>query len=209
MAAAAIGRPPDFAQADYSSQGPTRDGRITPEISGPTDVWSVIYQDRFAGTSAASPHVAGIAAVLRQAYPSYNAAQTEALIKACAVDLSLADPEPDNIFGWGRILLPDVPTDATRPTTVAWAATVRKGKLAALRYRVNDAGFSAGPAVVTIQIKNSRGKVVKTLGPIGGRPMCQPLAVQFTCNLAKGVYTFYVKAVDAAGNTATKSAAPS
>jgi hypothetical protein len=67
---------------------------------------------------------------------------------------------------------------------------------------VNDAGFSAGPAVVTIQIKNSRGKVVKTLGPIGGRPMCRPLAMQFICKLTKGSYTFYVKAVDAAGNAA-------
>jgi len=81
MAVAAVERAPAFAQASYSSQGPTRDGRITPEISGPTAVSCVTYPTTFTGTSSASPHVAGLAAIIRQAYPSCNAAYVELLIR--------------------------------------------------------------------------------------------------------------------------------
>lgn len=202
MAAGAIGRAPGFTQENYSSQGPTRDGRITPEIATPSDVASTTYPEGFSGTSAASPHLAGVAAILRQAYPSYTNAQIEDLIKANAVDLGLAGP--DNSFGWGRILLPVVPQDTTRPVTQAKAAGVKRLKKATLRYYVLDGGFSAGPAKVTIQVKNSKGKVVKTLGPFTKRPMCQWLSATFVCTLPKGTYKFFVKATDKAGNGAAK-----
>jgi len=76
--------------------------------------------------------------------------------------------------------------------------------VATLRYQVNDYGFSAGPATVTIVIKNAKGKVVKTLGKYTKRPMCRPLTCKFRCKLAKGRYRYYVKATDAAGNRAKK-----
>jgi len=57
---------------------------------------------------------------------------------------------------------------------------------------------------VTIVIKNSRGRVVKTLGKYAKRPMCLPLMCKFRCKLAKGRYRYYVKATDAAGNRAAK-----
>jgi len=196
----AVERAPAFLQATYSSQGPTRDGRILPEISGPTATAGVTIPV-FTGTSSASPHVAGIAAILRQAYPSYTAAQIEDLVKANAVDLGAAGP--DNVFGWGRILLPVVPTDTTRPVTKASYESVRRGTYAVLPYRVNDVGFSAGPARVTIVIKNRYGKTVKTLGPVGDKPMCTALTWKFRCLLAKGTYRFTVKATDAAGLRAT------
>ena len=196
----AVERAPTFAQADYSSQGPTRDGRILPEISGPTATAGFTIPV-FTGTSASSPHVAGIAAILRQAYPSYTAAQIESLIKTGAVDLGVTGP--DSVFGWGRILLPVVPTDTTRPVTKASYESVKLGGYAVLPYRVNDAGFSAGPAKVTIVIKNRSGRVVRTLGPVSNKPMCTPLTWKFRCRLAKGTYTFSVKATDAAGLRAT------
>jgi subtilisin family serine protease len=200
MSVGAIERAPAFLQADYSAQGPTRDGRILPEISGPTATAGVTFPV-FTGTSAASPHVAGIAAILRQAYPSYTAAQIEELIKTNAVDLGVAGP--DSVFGWGRILLPAVPTDTTRPVTKASFESVKRGGYAVLPYRVNDAGFSAGPAKVTIVIKNGSGKVVKTLGPASNKPMCTALTWKFRCTLSKGTYRFFVKATDAAGLRAT------
>ncbi len=51
--------------AFYSSQGPTNDGRIKPDVSAPSCVASTVYAPMcFNGTSAASPVAAGMAALL-------------------------------------------------------------------------------------------------------------------------------------------------
>ena len=51
----------------YSSQGPTDDGRAKPDLVGPTYVTSNPEWPGTAGTSAATAHLAGAAALLRQA----------------------------------------------------------------------------------------------------------------------------------------------
>lgn len=56
----------DLTVADYSSRGPTEDGRQKPEIVGPTYVTSNLSFPGTGGTSASTPHVAAAAALLRQ-----------------------------------------------------------------------------------------------------------------------------------------------
>ncbi|MFX1324968.1 MAG: S8 family peptidase [Promethearchaeota archaeon] len=53
------------------------------------------------GTSMATPHVSGLAALLKSAFPTNNANETEALIYNYATDLG--DPGFDIYFGHGRI----------------------------------------------------------------------------------------------------------
>jgi hypothetical protein len=90
--------------ADYSSQGPTTDGRIKPDISGPTDVINPAFateeQRTFSGTSAATPHVAAAALLTLQAYPEYSA---DALFKALTTHTKkLGSIVPNNQTGYGR-----------------------------------------------------------------------------------------------------------
>jgi hypothetical protein len=97
-------------------------------------------------------------------------------------------------------------TDTVRPTAVApSAARVVRGKVATLRYRVNDAAPNLGTATATIKIKNRKGKLVKTL-KLAAKPVNTLQKAKFKCRLAKGKYRFYVSAVDAAGNRCTRAA---
>ena len=59
-------------QEPYSSQGPTNDGRIKPDIMGPDHVSNSI-NGIFTGTSASSPHVAGAAALVLEKFPKISA----------------------------------------------------------------------------------------------------------------------------------------
>jgi hypothetical protein len=88
--------------------------------------------------------------------------------------------------------------DSVGPTTEALAnATVRRGRTATLRYRVNDA--LSPKAKVTIRIRKLSGRLVKSL-PVVTRTTNAATSSRFTCGLAKGRYRFYIEAKDLAGN---------
>ena len=103
----------------YSSNGPTNDGRIKPDISAPSVVDSAsYYPEAFNGTSAAAPHVAAAAALVIQAFPEFthNPTETVKFIQDRAIDLGPSGP--DNAFGVGRLNLGAAPTDASEPEAV-------------------------------------------------------------------------------------------
>ncbi|MEA1949339.1 MAG: CFI-box-CTERM domain-containing protein [Thermodesulfobacteriota bacterium] len=89
-------------QETFSSRGPTNDGRIKPDICGPDWVLNYTF-GRFSGTSAASPHVAGAAALILSRYNSYNASQIWDCLAASAIDMGSSGK--DNIYGHGRLNL--------------------------------------------------------------------------------------------------------
>lgn len=96
--------------ADYSSQGPTFDGRIKPELVAPAGVRTLSYGSEYRGTSAAAPHVAGAAALLKSADPDHYNAQNlyKALVRST---VDMGDPGRDNVYGYGRLdlsLLPPI-----------------------------------------------------------------------------------------------------
>lgn len=94
-----------------SSRGPTRDRRLKPEISARgTNQLSTAPDNGtlvFGGTSAAAPGVAGVCALLYQAYKNFNGGQNpeSALIKAAIMNTAtdIGTPGPDYQFGFGVI----------------------------------------------------------------------------------------------------------
>ncbi|MBI4299940.1 MAG: S8 family serine peptidase, partial [Chloroflexi bacterium] len=107
--------------ADFSSRGPTADGRVKPDLLMPgygiiscrargTNMGHVIdeFYTEASGTSMATPHASGTVALLLEAKPDLNPAQVKnVLIRSC-VNLGL----PPNSQGAGRV-------DAYRALTLA------------------------------------------------------------------------------------------
>lgn len=89
----------------YSSRGPTVDGRTKPDISAPTHVSTLLTGPwGFGGTSGATPHVAGAAAILKGAKPAYTPDQISSELQGWAADLGAAGK--DNDTGSGKLDLP-------------------------------------------------------------------------------------------------------
>jgi serine protease AprX len=98
--------------ASFSSRGPTKDGRIKPDVVLPgvsiracraagTSMGTPVgdHYTQASGTSMATPHAAGVAALLLQAMPDLTPAQLKARFRAMAVDLGL----DENAQGAGRV----------------------------------------------------------------------------------------------------------
>jgi hypothetical protein len=94
-----------------SSRGPAEDGRIKPDLCAIAQGSLTTDADdkyRFgSGTSAASPAIAGIYAVLVQAYRNLHNGQNppSALLKGTLLNTAedLGRPGPDYEYGWGRV----------------------------------------------------------------------------------------------------------
>jgi hypothetical protein len=93
----------------YSSQGPTNDDRVKPDITAPTGEGLPVYpKGGFTGTSGAAPLAAGAAALVWQKFPDMKYDEVKAFLRGNVKDLG--DKGEDNQFGAGRIALP-VPDD--------------------------------------------------------------------------------------------------
>ena len=98
--------------ANFSSRGPTADGRVKPDISAPgskivaaratgTSMGTPV-DDKYTsaqGTSMATPHVAGLCALILKANPRLTPAEVKRILRDTCIDLKM-DP---NIQGQGRV----------------------------------------------------------------------------------------------------------
>ncbi len=93
------------ALASYSSNGPSLDRRLKPEVSAPTGVISQAYtlegngDGRFHGTSAAAPHVVGLAALLASTGEKPRGPALRAAIEHSTQPMG--QPQPNNGYGRG------------------------------------------------------------------------------------------------------------
>jgi len=115
--------------APFSSIGPTRDGRLKPEVCAPGFVItsalsasanpSVIAKERimylpqapafsqgyinFEGTSMAAPHVAGTVALMLEANPTLTPAEAKLLLQRNAREDQFTAATPNDRWGFGKI----------------------------------------------------------------------------------------------------------
>lgn len=96
--------------AQFSLRGPSAyEGDIKPDVSAPgVNILSSIPNNLYAlrsGTSMASPHVAGVAALVYQANPQLTPDQVEQIITSTATPLNDAEnvAKPNHAYGHGKV----------------------------------------------------------------------------------------------------------
>ncbi len=107
----AVGVNPPYPAESYSSEGPTNGpggapegGQLKPDIAAFAGVSTASYGTRgFSGTSAATPHVAGAAALVSNRYPTFGPEELRFHLEEMAVDQGPACA--DTRYGYGRLLL--------------------------------------------------------------------------------------------------------
>ena len=98
----AVNPPPEF----FSSQGPTNDGRVKPDLMGPDRV-RTSKSTSVTGTSFASPHVGGAAALVLAQEPTLGPEQVAAILESVASDIGAAGK--DAATGSGRLVSAPLP----------------------------------------------------------------------------------------------------
>ena len=109
----AVGAAPSddtFTIEEFSSRGPAPDGRVKPDIVGADEGDSAVW-GHWSGTSQASPHIAGLAALVKQRFPDYSPAQIADYLKDHAEERGV--PGPDNTWGYGFARLPALDEDTS------------------------------------------------------------------------------------------------
>jgi subtilisin family serine protease len=158
----------DDVIADFSSSGPSGiDLGFKPELSAPgVSIFSSVPSgwDVFSGTSMASPHVAGGAALLLQRHPGWTPAQIKSALVLTGRPVWADDTHARETLatreGGGLIDL----AAANNPLLFADPASVslgflRPGAVVARTVRMTDAGGGAGVWTASLQIQQGVGNV--------------------------------------------------
>ena len=163
---------------NYSSRGPTRDGRSPkPEVLGLTGV-GTSNRGTYHGTSAATPHVAGLAALARQRFPSLTATQVVYYLTSNA-EQQFGLGSPNNSWGYGFAELPGL----TEPNNILVSVISGDGPRITVSYDRSQWDAS-DTHVYQFRIRSTTGDVTPVTAPRGTRAVVNP-----AWNLLTDLYT--------------------
>ncbi|MDW7725840.1 MAG: S8 family serine peptidase [Candidatus Methanoperedens sp.] len=197
--------------AGFSSRGPTTDERIKPDVSAPgVDINSLRhdssgYRNDYSGTSMATPHVSGAAALLLHAANTLGISLTPSdiknILKNTAVDLGAEGN--DNTYGAGRIdvfaaikSLDTAPAVSANPTSYPGGyQAARNGDNITLNATITDSGFGVKNATINVSsINSSLSDIILT--NVSGYWINESVIV----NAADGTYYLNITAYDNVSN---------
>jgi serine protease AprX len=198
--------------ASFSSYGPTADGRIKPDVvadgvnnyipsATPNTLTGYTYGS---GTSFSCPLVAGVAALILQAHPSWTPRQVRDALRNTASNHS----NPDSLYGWGIInalaAINYNPASADTGNVSGNNNTPSNFELAqnfpnpfnpstTIKYEIKEGGF------VTLNVYNLLGNLVATL--VNENQPAGTYYVNFNINSARtplpsGVYFYRLQIGD-------------
>ncbi|OGF57340.1 MAG: hypothetical protein A2Z21_02325 [Candidatus Fraserbacteria bacterium RBG_16_55_9] len=185
---------PDGKLLVYSSQGPTKDGRIKPDVTAPSHVSTSSYgrwtgegsgrNPGFTGTSSASPHVAGAAALVKQAFPNDTPEQIKQFLEGRAEDAG--EPGKDSRYGSGILSLGQppgqLPTIAgIEPTSVLPGSTIQASIGGTNLLEATAITFSGSGVTAVLQA--------------GGTATTLPITITVAADASPGARTFIITAL--------------
>jgi subtilisin family serine protease len=174
VAASSESGPPDVI-AGFSDSAPTPLSlQFKPDVTAPGEnILSSIpgnQWDRWNGTSMASPHVAGAAALLEQRHPTWTVAQVKSALTTTGDPVRAAAGSGEvsaTREGGGRIDLPraDAPLVFVSPTSLSFGL-VGHGETQSRQIALTDAGGGPAPWTATIAAQSSvRGAALTLSAP--------------------------------------------
>lgn len=202
----------------FSSRGPTADGRMKPDIGAPGQMvasavnnkqfagWMgdyTLYQSQFngetqywtmfSGTSMASPHAAGIVALMLEANPSLNISDVRQILRTTAIRDDLTGADSNSNFGYGRINAYDAVKQALSLShnytlgSLEYGFTVFPNPAGNI---LNIMGFSSMPDLCNFQLYDMQGRLVfqKIIEP----KMNGTVTVDIS-NICDGLYLYNLK----------------
>jgi hypothetical protein len=158
----------------FSSQGPTFDGRIKPDLCARgSGVYTVVVSQQTGyatggGTSFASPLTAGACALILQAHPDWAPWQLRHALRATATQAA----NPDTFVGWGIVQAFDAyqaptsvpPAVATVGTRLRLSAVPNPSNYEMKIEFLNHSPLLAGLGLpLEVQVFDVRGRLVSTL----------------------------------------------
>lgn len=191
-------------RASYSGRGHRIDGERILWISAPDDPTTAALWDShpasyqtYGGTSGASPHVAGVAALLVQQDPTRTGDDVRAAIQAGAISDEFTGAVPNDDYGWGKLrayrsLFGGDPPGNAAPTLSIPRSQAHPGVAASVDLGATDPDGD----VAALKLEVDRDYDGTFEEPLAG----PALPVTFD---ALGTYVLKVRATDGGGKSAT------
>jgi hypothetical protein len=172
--------------ASFSDSGPTTTSlELKPDVTAPgEDILSSIpgnNWDSWAGTSMATPHVAGAAAVLKERHPTWTVQEIKSALATTGdpVKAAAGGAEASALReGGGRINLPraDQPLIFVSPTNLSFGL-VKRGQTAAQTITLTDAGGGTAGWTPAVSAQSVVTGASLTAAPSGANGISVTLAV--------------------------------